>query len=249
MHLIDQINKPIIFAHRGASKYAPENTMAAFDLAYKMGAPAIELDTMLSKDDIPVVIHDHTLDRTTNTSGRVDVKNGEELRCLDAGSSFSKDFAREPIPLLKDVLMKYKGKMLVNIELKNYHAPYNQLAAVVVEMVMELDAGDSVIFSSFLPRNLFKIRKLLPNAKTALLVEKGLEGSLLTSRIFSFISPDFIHPSQDFINVAYLRYEHEHHRQVNTWTVNDLRKARNFIQWGVDGLITNDPKGLLDLKP
>lgn len=247
MHMIDQLNKPIIFAHRGASRYAPENTMAAFDLAFSMGAPAIELDTMLTKDGVPVVMHDRTVNRTTNGSGRVDQLTFGEIARLDAGSYFSKDFTGERVPRLADVLAKYKGKMLVNIELKNYHAPFDQLPECIAGIVRKLDNLEEIIFSSFWPNNLLRIRKLLQGAKTALLVENGFIGRILTSRVFSRLSPDFIHPFKSYINIAYLEYEHTHNRQVNVWTVNDFAQAKNFMQWGVDGLITDDPQGVMKL--
>jgi glycerophosphoryl diester phosphodiesterase len=248
MNLIDEIEKPVIFGHRGASKFAPENTMAAFDLAFSDGVPAIELDTMLSQDGIPVVIHDHTLERTTNGVGRVDQLPAAELTQLDAGSSFSSQFKGEPIPLLKDVFARYKGKMLINVELKNMHAPLDRLPFVVAQLVKELDNLDSLIFSSFLPLTLLRLKKVLPQAKTALLVGTPLYDRMLSKRFFSFLSPDYIHPSRDYITPRYLAREHRYGRQVNVWTVNDLAQAEQFISWGIDGMITDDPQGLLNLN-
>ena len=248
MNLIDQITKPVIFGHRGASKFAPENTMAAFDLAFHEGAPAIELDTMLSKDGVPVVIHDSTLERTTNGTGFVARFTADELTKLDAGSSFSDEFKGESIPLLKDVFTKYKGKMLINVELKNSHAPFDQLPFIVAQMVKELDNLDSVIFSSFLPLTLLRLKRVLPQARIALLVGDPLYDRMLSTRFFSFLSPDYIHPSRSYITPQYLGREHRHGRRVNVWTVNDLSQAKNFISWGIDGMITDDPKGLLDLN-
>jgi glycerophosphoryl diester phosphodiesterase len=247
MHIIDQLPAPIIFAHRGASKYAPENTMAAFETAFRMGAPAIELDTMLTRDGVPVVIHDRTLERTTNGSGRVDERYIDELLQLDAGSHFSGEFKGERIPELKDVFIRFKSRLLINVELKNYHAPLDDLPVCVAEMVREMDILDSIIFSSFLPNNLLRIKRILPDAKVALLVEKGFISRLLSSRLCSFISPQFIHPYRSSIRPVYLKKEHDHARRVNVWTVNDLEEAKTFMKWGVDGLITDDPRGLLDL--
>jgi glycerophosphoryl diester phosphodiesterase len=247
MNLVDEIPTPIVFAHRGASAYAPENTIAAFDLAYSVGAPALELDTMLSKDGIPVVIHDNTVDRTTTAAGRVNQFTAAELYALDAGSSFSKDYQGEPIPLLRDVLVRYKDKLLINIELKNYHAPLDDLPIRVVELVKEVQNLDSLLFSSFLPINLIRIRRMLPGARVALLLEDRLYWRVLSKRIFAWLSPDYIHPNINYINPAYLEKEHKHGRRVNVWTVNDPDQAKDFIEWGVDGLITNDPEKILRL--
>ncbi len=107
MHLLDKLERPIIFAHRGASISAPENTLSAFELAVKLGARAIELDAMLSSDGIPVVIHDHTLERTTNGRGFVSDFTCAELMKLDAGAWFSEEFTGERIPTLEQVLKKH----------------------------------------------------------------------------------------------------------------------------------------------
>lgn len=109
---------PIVAAHRGASRVAPENTLAAFDMAIKLGATALELDVQMTADEEIVVIHDWTLHRTTNGQGRVSEKSLAELRSLDAGSWFSGTFAGERIPLLDEVLSLAKGRAFVNVELK-----------------------------------------------------------------------------------------------------------------------------------
>lgn len=247
MHLYDSMKKPVIFGHRGASRYAPENTMAAFELAIKQGARAFELDTMLTSDGIPVVIHDHTLDRTTNGTGIVNQKSFDEIRSLEAGGKFSKDFKGEKVPSLENVLRGFSGEILINIELKNYHSPKDDLTRVVLEMVESLQMLDRVIFSSFLPRNLRILRKLQPKVKTALLVSGGVPGYLLSAAFLKSLSPEIVHPPLDVVNHRLLKKEHSHGRSVNVWTVNDLKSARELIDWGVDGLITDDPPGILEL--
>lgn len=249
MHLIDQLPQPLVFAHRGASKYAPENTMAAFHLAQKQGAPAIELDTMLTADGVPVVIHDDTIDRTTAGSGRVGEMNLKEIRAYDAGAYFSADFTGEHIPTLQEVLETFKGEMLVNIELKNYHSPFDKLPERVAELIAGMHYLDAVLFSSFQPLNLIRIKRLLPGAKVALLVEEGFWWRRLASGFFSFLSPEFIHPYKSYIQKNYLDREHALGRRVNVWTVDDPAEAASFMDWGIDGLITNDPPAMLGLSP
>lgn len=245
--MIEKLQTPIVFAHRGASLQAPENTMAAFELAYSLGAPALELDTMLSKDDIPVVIHDHTIDRTITGTGRVDQFNAAELINMDAGSFFSDQFKDEPVPLLRDVLKKFKEKMFINIELKNYHAPFNKLPFRVVELVKEMNMQDSILFSSFLPINLIRVRRMLLGAKTALILGEGLYWRILSSKLFSYISPDYIHPYISYITPEYIEKEHKLGRHVNVWTTNDPKQVESFAKWGVDGFITDDPEKILRL--
>ncbi|MDK2981285.1 MAG: glycerophosphoryl diester phosphodiesterase [Chloroflexota bacterium] len=243
-HLIDELAAPIIFGHRGASKFAPENTLAAFDLALSSGAPAIELDTMLTRDGVPVVIHDRTVDRTTNGQGRIDELTLEQVRALDAGGKFSADFRGERIPTLVEVFERYAGKLLINVELKNYHAPLDRLPFVVMDLVERMHNQHDLIFSSFNPINLTRIKKVMPEAKVALLVEHSTAGRLLASRAFAFTSPHFIHPQTDFITADYIQREHAHRRRVNVWTVNDMQAAAQYHNWGIDGMIGDDPQGL-----
>lgn len=242
MHQIEQLPKPIIFAHRGASRYAPENTIYAFERAISLGAAAIELDCMLSKDGIPVVIHDHTLERTTNGNGRVDEHTANDLLRLDAGSHFSEEFKGEKVPLLEEVLQRFGRHLLINIEMKNGHAPFNALVPVVVELVMRLEMTDSVLFSSFNPLNLVQLKKRLPTACVALLVDESFIGRKLASPAFQMVSPEYINPSRAFITQDFIAKEHARGRQMNVWTVNDAQEASRFVEWGVDGLITDDPQ-------
>ncbi|NCC31330.1 MAG: hypothetical protein EOM24_04800, partial [Chloroflexia bacterium] len=112
--------------------------LAAFDLALASGAPAIELDTMLTRDGVPVVIHDRTVERTTSGRGRVDDLTLAQVRALDAGEKFSAEFRGECIPTLEQVFRRYAGKLLINVELKNYHAPLDALPEVVIELVRRM---------------------------------------------------------------------------------------------------------------
>ncbi|MBI1320793.1 MAG: hypothetical protein GC168_17855 [Candidatus Hydrogenedens sp.] len=114
-----EANLPIIIAHRGASAYAPENTLAAFELAAEQGAPWYELDCHLSKDGVAVVIHDGDLERTTGVVGQVRDKTLDELKTLDAGTWFSPDFAGERLPTLAEALAMAKGRIGVYVEIKN----------------------------------------------------------------------------------------------------------------------------------
>lgn len=240
MHILDTLERPIIFAHRGASKYAPENTMAAFYLAVKHGVSAIELDVMLTRDRFPVVIHDHLLDRTTNGTGRVDAHFLESIINLDAGNHFSPEFSGERIPLLNQVLEAFPQNVLINIELKNYHAPKDALVENVIEVVRKNGMESFVLFSSFLPRNLIKVRQLLPNARVALLCSQGFFSSFYRSKWYFQYSPGCIHPHVSNVNKAYLQKEHRRNRRVHVWTVNDPIQIEELISWGVDGIITDD---------
>ena len=248
MHWIEKIHPPVIFGHRGASKYAPENTIAALELALQQGAQAFELDTMLSADGVPVVIHDQTVDRTTNGSGRVDQLNLKILRTLDAGSTFSPKFKNERIPLLEEVFTIFKNRALINVELKNYHNHFDVLPKVVVEIAKKIDVFDQLLFSSFIPSYLNRIRRLIPEAHVALLSSMSLIGNLSRSKVFSWISPDYIHPHFKGISKSFIEKQHRMNRKVNAWTVNQSTDMIELIRYGVDGIITNDPKLAQEIK-
>lgn len=221
--------------------------MAAFSAAEELGAHAIELDTMLSSDGIPVVIHDHTLGRTTNGSGFVNRYSYSELTKLDAGRWFSESFLGEKIPSLQQVIKEFSGKLLINIELKNYHSPKDNLVATVIRMVDQFDLWDSILFSSFLPRNIQMIKTRNPNAKVALLCSEGITGWLARSVYYQKLSPEIIHPAAVDANRAYIMREHKNGRRVHAWTINDPKAAEKLIFNQIDGIFTDDPEKMLAL--
>ena len=120
-------SRPLIYAHRGASALAPENTLAAFLLAQRLGADGIELDVMLTADNQLIVIHDDTVDRTTNGHGKVAEMPLAALRDLDAGSYFGEAYRGEKLPTLAEVYEALGGKLRINVELKNYAHPLDAL--------------------------------------------------------------------------------------------------------------------------
>jgi len=230
-----------IYAHRGAKKYAPENTIPAFERALEMGADGFELDTMLSADGIPVVIHDRSLSRTTNGYGFVDQTTADELVKLDAGAWFSKEFQNVRIPVLENVLELFGEQAEINIELKNFESPFNSLPLIVSELVNKFGLGDKIIFSSFIPFNLIRIRRIIPEAKVALLLEPDFLGKWFSSLPLKKVSPDFIHPHYSLCTQAYISKQHKIGRKVNSWTINDEETMKDMIRRGLDGIITDDP--------
>lgn len=247
MHLLEKTSLPIIFAHRGASRYAPENTMAAFKLAMSQGSPAIELDTMLSKDLVPMVIHDYMVDRVTNGKGRVDQMNSQELLALDAGSWFSKEYSGERIPLLYDVLSETKKEIIINIELKNYHAPHDPLPEIVADLVDSMSLTNVVLYSSFLPKNLSRIKKKSPGSKVALLSPRGFMGKIFRSGVYQRLSPDFLHPCYLDVTEEMIEKQHQKGRRIHAWVVNDPDSAMRLFRQDVDGIITDDPLNMIGL--
>jgi glycerophosphoryl diester phosphodiesterase len=231
---------PCIFAHRGASGSAPENTVAAFELAYKLGAHAVELDAKLTNDGEIIVIHDQTVDRTTNGSGYVHQKSLADFRSLDAGSWYSEDFVREKIPLLVEVLEAVGKKLIVNIEITNYRTWWDSLPEKIAALVKTMDLTDSVIFSSFYPLNLWKIKNAIPSARVALLTEP--HQYFITSRsIAHLVSPQIQHPHLSDITQQRIEQAHTKGIRLHAWTVNDVQDMRKLFQWGIDGIFTDHP--------
>lgn len=235
------MENPIIYAHRGASAYAPENTMAAFQKAYEYDADGIELDVKCSRDGEMVVIHDQTLDRTTNGKGFVIEQTAKELRALDAGSFYSESYKGERIPLLVEVLETFSSKMIINIELTNYKSPMDGLAEKAARLVKKIGLGEKIIFSSFNPVNLLITRKIVPEVPVALLAIPGGKGWLARSELMRWISREYIHPFFLDAGKDYIEKQHAKGRKVNVWTVNDEMEIRRLIENEVDGIITDDP--------
>ena len=174
--MLEGMRRPVIFAHRGDSAHAPENTLAAFRLAAAKGADAIELDAKLSADGQVIVFHDERLERTTDGAGRVRDKLVPELRSLDAGRQFSSGFRGERIPLLSEVLELLGDRLLINIELRNYWTPRDDLVRAVCDLVKQHAVERSIMFSSFLGANLRLATRILPGIPCGLVAMRGWPG-------------------------------------------------------------------------
>src|SRR5690554_5799160 len=165
----------LVIAHRGASAFYPENTMFAFKAAHEMGAAMIELDITLSKDGIPVIIHDEKLNRTTNGKGKVSDFTLEELKKLDAGSWFHPKFSEEKIPTLEEVLEFAQNRIALNIEIKPEAvslSPKEGVEEKSLELVKKYGMEKHVLFSSFHYGAVKKFRSLDAHIPTAILYER-----------------------------------------------------------------------------
>ena len=222
---------PKIIGHRGASAHAPENTLSAFQLALEYGADGIELDVMLTKDEHIVVIHDDTIDRTTNGSGRVKDMILEELQVYDAGEG-------QKIPSLREVFDQFGGKCLINIELKNYSSIFDSLPVKVAALIKEYDLSEFVLVSSFNPFNLPRFRRRLPEVTLGLITQPG-QSKLWLWRLFRY---DALHPHFSDVDESLVAALHARKCEINTWTPNDPEEISRLAALGVDGLITNVPK-------
>jgi glycerophosphoryl diester phosphodiesterase len=238
---------PLILAHRGARRQAPENTMAAFRLAAEMGADGVELDVQLSKDGEAVVIHDFNVDRTTNGSGPVKDLTLVELQRLDAGSWYSAEYATQRIPTLAQVLQEFGPRLILNIELKKAIPHANGLEAEVVRLIEDTNLTSRVIISSFNPLALWRVRRLNPNMSTGLLYEPDQPIYLRGRWLQPLVQPQALHPRWDMINEQFVTRSHQHGLAVRPWTCNEPDAMRRLIDWHADAIITDCPDLLYDL--
>jgi len=230
---------PLIYAHRGASALAPENTLAAFLLALQAGADGIELDVMLSRDKELVVIHDSTVDRTTDGTGKVSDLPLSALRELDAGTRFGEEFRGEKLPTLAEVFETVGGKMRINVELKNYAHPLDDLTSRVIALTERFHLADSVLLSSFNPINLRKARRQNRNIRRGLLVSPGDRLMLgAGGRLFPYHA---LHPYYEDVTPEMAADLRARGKQLNTWTVDDPQALLRLHSIGVDGIISNNP--------
>ncbi len=234
----------IVLAHRGYSAKAPENTMAAFELALAVGADGIELDVHMTRDGEIVVIHDDTLDRTTNGKGSVSDQTMAELRELDAGSWFSPEFAGERIPTLKLVLELIKDKdVLLNIEIKT-GLGFQQLNEELVPLLDRYDRWERTIISSFNHYALAHLISLKPQARTAILYMAALVNPWVYAKS---IGATALHPYYPGIIPEIVTASQQNGMMVNAWTVDLEADIQRVKMCRVDGIITNEPERVKSL--
>ena len=244
---LNDLSFPLVVAHRGFRTRAPENTLAAFEAAVEAGATMVEFDVTRTRDGIPVVIHDDTVDRTTDGTGRVADLTLAEIRALDAGSRFDARFAGERIPTLAEVLDRLRGRIALNIEIKpetvsdrpNPDAA-SDLPDRVVEMVRARGMAESVLVSSFDPRILERLAAAdAPVALGALAEgEDAARAARRCARLGAFSwNPDFRRLSAEAIR----RVQDEAGCRVLPYTVNDPAEMDKLLAMGADGFFTDDP--------
>jgi glycerophosphoryl diester phosphodiesterase len=235
--------RPLVLAHRGASAYAPENTLSAFRLALEMGADGFELDVTLSADGQPVVLHDDTLDRTTDGRGPAGRLTLTELRGLDAGyrGKFEDRFAGERLPTLDEALEAAGGRAIVNIELKRDRSRGPGLAQAVVDRLRAHGLERRVIVSSFQFSHLRRVKALAPEVPVGVLYNTAVFGPWLHRWLSRSFRAEAHHPWQVGLTAQTVAWYHAQGYRVNTWTVNDPADMRRLIAAGVDGLITDRP--------
>lgn len=242
----DKMAETKIICHRGANKYAPQNTMPAFRKATELGAQGFETDVHITKDGQIVLCHNYTIDETSSGNGNISDMVLSQLKSYDFGSYFSKKFQGTEIPTL-DEFLDYVAETdidVLNIEIK---APKGKTAIVrkTLRAVKEHDLMDKLLISSFDPKLLVEAKQIDKNCKTGFLYSPTrLITATMAWRPVEFamsIGCDALHPQFIFVNENYIKKAHAAGIEVNPWTVDSPIVIDNLLRWGADGIITNLP--------
>ena len=236
----------IIFAHRGFSGLYPENTMLAFRKAAEVGCDGIELDVQLTKDGVIVIMHDETIDRTTNGKGNLRDYTYEELCAFDCCGKFPGMYYFQRIPTLQEYLEWVKDtRLLTNIELKNSVYYYENLEEKVIDMVRELGMEDRVIFSSFNLVSVTKCKRMIPEIPMGFLSETRVDNMGAFAKEYQV---EYYHPDKSYLTENQVEDCHRKGIGVNVWTVNKKTDMERMAEWKVDGIFTNYPDKAKELK-
>lgn len=234
--------RTLVWGHRGARAYAPMNTIPSFELALAQGATGIELDTHLSKDGQLIVLHDFSVDATTDGKGLAKDMTLAQLKELDAGSSFSAEYAGIRIPTLSEVFEAVGKKCFINVEIKSESQETDGVEQAVADCIRQHGLEASVIISSFNPLALKRFREILPRVPIGYLYAPDYD----FSGAMEGLPHEARHPQDMMIDAAYMEWARNHNYRVNTWTVNDPVRAAELHKLGVDAIITDKPDVIIE---
>ncbi|MCW8327611.1 glycerophosphoryl diester phosphodiesterase [Photobacterium sp. SDRW27] len=231
-----------VFAHRGISTLAPENTLAAFSKCKEYGIKWIECDVDILADGTVVVSHDDTLDRCTDRSGSLYELTHADLASIDAGSWFHDDFIGEPIPTFEQLIeLVNQHELNINVEIKSCTAGWemtDKLLTTVISTLEKLDAGRELIVSSFNHLALAEFKRRRPQTAVACLFESANLWDDWES-ILQACEAEYIHPEDKNLTQAMIKQFKAAGYKINVYTVNDLARANQLFNWGVDGVFTD----------
>lgn len=236
-----------IIAHRGANKYAPQNTLPAFEKAIEFGATGVETDVHVTKDGIPVICHNYTINDTSNGIGSISSYTLEELKQFDFGSYYSHRFAGVKIPTLDEFLELIASSNIevMNIELKSPREKETGIVESTIKAVKNHELFNRLLISSFDPKLLIEAKKIDPRCQTGLLYApnhiEGIVANVFPVKFAKNIGANALHPVEFYVSRQYVEAAHNAGIKVNPWTVNRDSTIERFIKIGVDGIITDCP--------
>ncbi|MDD6276569.1 MAG: glycerophosphodiester phosphodiesterase family protein [Clostridia bacterium] len=236
-----------IITHRGANKLAPQNTLEAFKIAMQYKPEGYETDVHLTKDGIPVICHDYTVNKTSNGEGNIRDMTLAELRELDFGSYFHSTYKGTRIPTLDEFLnlMKKADFKILDIEIKSPLDKDYSIVPIVVDAVKAHGLFDKLLISSFDSEVLIKVKEYDENCLTGFLYSPKQVDLKIWKKPVDYaksIGADALHPYYGFVDRKYVEKAHENDIEVNPWTVNKEKHIRNLALYGVDGIITDFAK-------
>lgn len=225
-------------AHRGASKIAPENTLAAFNKAIEIGVDAIEFDLHGTADGEIVVIHDPSLDRTTDLRGPVNQTTLETIKRADAGSWFNQQFTGEPVPTLAEALECITGKTMAVLEIKD-----SLISEAVVEKVRDMNALEQIVIISFHVSVLQTVRQLEPRIPTGYLIgsNNGNTRPIQLCQQISTLGSSLLNVNHHLITAEFAQEVYRRGISLWSWTVDDVDQMRQMLTFGVQGITSNHP--------
>ncbi|MDY0404747.1 glycerophosphodiester phosphodiesterase family protein [Virgibacillus sp. 179-BFC.A HS] len=229
------------FAHRGSLTEAPENTLSSIKKAVAHKAKGIELDVQLTKDNHLVVIHDHRFKRFNKNYGLVQAYTLAEIKQIDVGSSFSKEFAGEPLATLAEILEIVPRNTILNIEIKNIPVIYPGIEETLIHCLAEHDRMDHILISSFDHVALKKVQELDPDIPIGMLFYYRLLEPWKYAKN-SGLRVASIHPNVVYTDKAFIAACHRYGYKVFPFTVNRMSQYRKLVEWGVDGVFSNNPE-------
>ena len=240
-----QQQKMVNIAHRGASGHAPENTMEAFQKGFEMKSDYIEIDVQMTKDGELVVIHDTTVNRTTDGTGKVGDLTLEEIRQLDAGSWFGESYAGEGVPTFEEVLDGFRGKVGILVELKApelYPGMEEKIADALIERNMSMPNNDKIIIQSFNHESMKKSKALLPNLSHGVLTG-GSWADVTEEQLAHFATyADYFNPTMNIVTDELVSDVHEAGMDIYPYTSRSQEQALRLFDLKVDGIITVYPE-------
>jgi glycerophosphoryl diester phosphodiesterase len=234
--------RPYVVGHRGAMGHAPENTLASFRKGVELGCPMVELDIHLSADCRLVVIHDDTVDRTTDGTGSVGDLTAAEIARLDAGAWFGPEFAGERVPMLEEVITWAHNRVGLVIELKLGPVWYPGIEEVLVTTLQQQDATGSVLVISNDHHAVRRVKELDAGINTAIMYGGRMLDPVGMARE---AGADAVRPSHGMLRAEDVEVCHAAGLAVIPWTVNNEASMRRVVSLGVDGMSSNYPE-LLD---
>jgi glycerophosphoryl diester phosphodiesterase len=243
----------MVIAHRGASAYAPENTIAAFEKALEIGTDALELDLRQTRDSVLVVLHDADVDRTTNGSGNIKDLTFAELQKLDAGSWYDEKFSYEKIPSLQEVIDLLDDTTLIIIELKEGNETYPGIEERVVQLVKQNEIESQTILKSFDPNLLERLRIIEPDIPLLYVYALRIPWlGMIIDRGVTFdsvydLDVEYLQPHRFFLSESFVEDAQAKGFKIISWGVNSTEAINESLEFGVDGIETDYPDKVLML--